>query len=86
MIICTARDWIAGNATREWLMDNGINFDEFYIRAENDRRPDYVVKEEFWRHIASTYHIRALLDDRDQVVDHARRLGLPCFQVAYGNF
>ena len=86
MIICTARDWTAGDATREWLMDNSISFDGLYIRAENDRRPDYVVKEEFWRDIAETYHIRALLDDRDQVVDHARSLGFPCFQVAYGNF
>lgn len=86
MIICTARDETAGDATRDWLMDNGMNFDEFYIRAASDRRPDYVVKEEFWRDIAKTCCIRALLDDRDQVVDHARSLGLSCFQVAYGNF
>ena len=86
MIICTARDETAGDATRNWLMDNGMNFDEFYIRAASDRRPDNVVKEEFWRDIAKTCCIRALLDDRDQVVDHARSLGLSCFQVAYGNF
>ena len=86
MIICTARDWIARDATREWLTDNAISFDGFYIRPENDRRPDYVVKEEFWRDIAKTHHIKALLDDRDQVVNHARSLGLSCFQVAYGNF
>ncbi len=86
MVICTARDWIAGDATRDWLLENGMSFDEFFIRTKNDRRPDYVVKEEFWRDIALSYHIRALLDDRDQVVDHARSLGLACFQVAYGNF
>ena len=86
IIICTARDGSCEEATKTWLKQNGVEHHRFYIRAAGDSRPDYVVKEEFWREINKTYDIIALVDDRDQVVRHARSLGLKVFQVAYGDF
>ncbi len=86
VIICTGRDGICLEETEDWLMDNGIHYDEIFIREEGDQRPDYIVKEEMWREIAKNYYIKAMYDDRNQVVRRARALGLKVFQVEYGNF
>jgi len=34
----------------------------------------------------ASYYIEAMFDDRNQVVDHARKLGFNVFQVNYGDF
>ena len=61
---------------------------KLFMRADGDNRKDSVVKLElFNNHIRDKYYIDFVLDDRDQVVDMWRNtLGLPCFQVNYGNF
>ena len=86
VIICTGRDKICKIESKKWCIDNNIPFEEFHMRKENDMRPDWVVKEEMWRDIATRYNIVGLFDDRCQVVDRARSLGLKVFQVEYNNF
>jgi len=86
MIICSGRDEVCRPDTEKWLSKFNIKYKKLYMRASNDNRPDWIVKEEFWRDIAQNYFIEAMFDDRNQVVDHARAVGLPCFQVAPGNF
>ena len=86
IIICTGRDGSCTKETMEWLAKNDITYDEFYIRPEGSYEPDWKVKEDMWRDIAKSYFIEALYDDRNQVVDHARRLGLKVYQVQEGNF
>ena len=57
------------------------------MRAAKDTRGDDVVKAElFDAHIRRRFHVRVVLDDRDRVVALWRRLGLPCWQVDYGDF
>jgi hypothetical protein len=56
------------------------------MRPKGDKRPDWMVKETMWRAIAKEYYIIGMYDDRDSVVEHARRLGLRVFQVDYGDF
>lgn len=73
--------------TERWLKANGVVYDELWMRAEGDRRPDDVVKAElFDAHVRDRYDVRFILDDRDRVVALWRRLGLRCWQVAPGNF
>ena len=57
------------------------------MRAAGDNRKDAIVKRELYqRAVAGVYSIAFVLDDRNQVVDMWRKdLGLPCFQVNYGN-
>ena len=58
-----------------------------WMRAAKDTRGDDVVKAElFDAHIRRRFHVRVVLDDRDRVVALWRRLGLPCWQVDYGDF
>lgn len=73
--------------TERWLDDNGIVYDELWMRAEDDRRGDDIVKAElFDAHVRDKYDVRFVLDDRDRVVALWRRMGLECWQVNYGDF
>lgn len=73
--------------TERWLKANGVVYDELWMRAEGDWRPDDIVKAElFDAHVRNRYDVRFVLDDRDRVVALWRRMGLKCWQVAYGNF
>lgn len=73
--------------TARWLDRHGIEYNFLFMRTEGDSRPDAVVKEEIYRnHIAGQYNIRFVLDDRRQVVEFWRSLGLTCLQVAEGDF
>jgi predicted kinase len=58
-----------------------------YMRAGRDNRKDWIVKGElFDAHVRGKYNVLFILDDRDQVVNFWRSLGLTVFQVAPGAF
>ncbi len=57
------------------------------LRKENDHRKDDIVKKEmFDEFIKDRYNVLAVFDDRNQVVDMWRSLGLQVFQVSEGSF
>jgi hypothetical protein len=57
------------------------------MRAAGDSRRDSIVKREiFDDRIRQVWHVKGVLDDRDQVVRMWRDLGLTCVQVAPGDF
>ena len=74
--------------TERWLARHDIAYDALFLRRTGDRRKDTVVKREIYdQHIAGTYAVRVVFEDRDQVVRMWRDdLDLPCFQVAWGDF
>ncbi|MEV3987527.1 AAA family ATPase [Streptomyces sp. NPDC049837] len=73
--------------TEEWLRRHDVPYDELWMRAAGDHRRDDVVKAElFDRHVRDRFAVRVSLDDRDRVVAVWRRMGLPTWQVNYGNF
>ena len=58
-----------------------------FMRATGDQRKDNVIKRELFNaHIRGRYNVVFALDDRDQVVDNWRQMGIACFQVNYGSF
>jgi predicted kinase len=64
----------------------GIHF-ELFMRKTGDQRKDSIVKDEiFNENFKDKYYIMLLLDDRNQVVEHYREMGLTVFQVAPGDF
>lgn len=83
------------NAFREasvrWLKRNlnlveGRDY-ELFMRTTNDSRKDSIIKSEIYHgHIEPKYDIQFCVDDRQQVVDMWRSLGLTCLQCAPGNF
>lgn len=73
--------------TLRWLRKNGIMFDLLYMRQTDDNRKDSIVKEEIYNeNIKDLFNVLCVFDDRNQVVAFWRSIGLPCFQVADGNF
>ena len=57
------------------------------MRRTKDFRKDAIVKTElFDAHIRGRYEVLFVLDDRNQVVEMWRVMGLPCLQVAAGDF
>lgn len=75
------------DVTKEWLTRYGIKYDLLVMRKEGDRRKDCIVKEEmFNEYVRGKYNPKLVLDDRNQIVEYYRSLGLTVFQVADGNF
>lgn len=73
--------------TERWLEKHRIGFTELHMRAEGDRRSDCLVKAElFDNHVRDRFTVTHVLDDRNRVVFLWRKLGLPCWQVADGDF
>lgn len=89
VIFMSGRNDDSREQTTAWLNEHVIAGDlELHMRKTGDYRPDWIVKYElFQEHIAGKYRVKFVLDDRNQVIDLWRRkLGLPTFQVADGNF
>jgi predicted kinase len=75
------------NATAEWLEKYYGAFDGLIMRPSGDTRKDSIVKSElFDEHIRDKYNVQYVFDDRNQVVEMWRSLGLTVMQVADGNF
>lgn len=86
IIICTGRTEGCRGDTEIWLRKNGILYDSLHMRAIDDTRADYIIKQEMWETIEKDHFILAMFDDRDSVVKHARKLGYCVAQVAEGDF
>lgn len=87
IIICSGRSSKYLKETDDWLKKNGITPDLFLMRKEGDIRKDSIVKKEmFMKHILPKYNVNLVLDDRAQIVDTWRDMGLNVWQVRDGNF
>jgi len=79
-------DW-AGDRRRRWRMQDWIvkhqlPIDWLLMRAGGDYRIDSEVKAQMYREqIAPLYTVRYVVDDRPQVIDMWRQLGLPVLPV-----
>ncbi len=91
IIFMTGRSREFETGTIEWLADNEFIGrylkTELHMRPAGDNRKDSAVKHElFNEHIRGRYNVAGVFDDRKQVVDMWRAIGLTVFQVAEGNF
>jgi len=88
IIVMTGRSEEHRDVTQTWLDTHIQPGLPLLMRRSGDFRSDWIVKYElFDEHIRDRYHVMAVFDDRDQVVNLWRnRLGIPTYQVAEGNF
>lgn len=87
IIILTGRNEEFRKVTEKWLTWNEIPFEKLLMRADEDFRPDYIIKEEMLNDLISQgKSILFTVDDRQQVVDMWRRNGITCLQCDYGDF
>lgn len=87
IIFVSGRDDISYELTERWLKSFDIPYDYLFMRNTGDERKDSFVKEDIFNtHIKDIYSVFTVFDDRQQVVDMWRKLGLKCFQVQAGKF
>lgn len=73
--------------TLRFLEKHNISYEALYMRKTGDNRKDSIIKREIFENdIRPYYNIDYVLDDRNQVVEMWRSIGLTCLQVAEGNF
>ena len=87
IIIFSGRSSKYFEVTRKWLEKLAIYPRVFKMREEGDIRKDSILKKEmFDNFVKNKYNIDFVIDDRNQVVELWRSLGLTCFQCADGDF
>ena len=69
------------------LNRDGVPFDYLFMREDGDFRADNIVKAElFDKYVRSNFDVQFVLDDRQQVVDTWRAMGIKTLQVEPGDF
>lgn len=87
IVYMSGRDDAHRNVTQDWLYYHRFPDGALHMRKTGDKRKDSIVKGElFDAYVRGKYNVLFVLDDRNQVVDYWRSIGLTCFQVAPGDF
>jgi predicted kinase len=87
VIFMSGREDKYRDKTELFLKKHDIQYEALYMRATGDTRKDCIIKKElFDNNVRGKYNIDFVLDDRNQVVDMWRQIGLTCLQVAPGDF
>ena len=75
------------DATQMWLHEHKLPDGPLYMRRAGDHRNDDILKVEMLAEVRSHgYEILMAFDDRSRVVRAWRAAGVPCAQVAEGEF
>lgn len=92
VLIVTGRDHTCSDDTAEWLFRHAVDHDGLFMRPaeavdRGNKLPDWIIKLNiFNEYIRHQYNVQFVLDDRNQVVEMWRALGLKCLQVEPGDF
>lgn len=69
IVIVTAREERWSFLTSLWLYEHDVVYDSMFMRQMRDYRPDKVVKGELEKLITRRFEVRAVLDDRQEIID-----------------
>lgn len=87
IIMMSGRDGSCKEKTEIWLKENNVEYDFLFMREAGNNEKDSILKKRlFADNILNKFHVLCVIDDRDQVVDMWRGLGLKVLQVGYGDF
>lgn len=86
IILLTGRMEKFRKASEEWLRKHEVYpyVDKLVMRGDNDYRKAFEIKCEFLKECLD--QVLVMLDDNDNVVEHARNLGIRVWQVAKGGY
>ncbi len=87
LVVVTGRPERTRAMTQAWLKWNLSGYQTMFMRPDGDYRADDVLKREIYeRDIAPHYDVLFALEDRSRCVRMYRSIGVPCLQVAEGDF
>jgi phosphoglycolate phosphatase-like HAD superfamily hydrolase len=85
VVLCSGRPDEYRAQTLDWLAREGVRYDELRLRRSGDRRSDTIAKREMLEGLDRA-NILFVVEDRANVVEMWRQLGLVCLQCAPGEF
>lgn len=87
-IVClSGRSDECRDLTAAWLIRHGVLVSGLFMRKAGDFRDDAIVKPELLEEARDAgFEPIMIFDDRKKVVDAWRKMGVPCAQVADGDF
>jgi hydroxymethylpyrimidine pyrophosphatase-like HAD family hydrolase len=88
VIYLSGREFVYVEPTERFLKKHNLHGCDLFMRVAGDNRKDSIIKRELYDAyvVPQNLDILFVLDDRNQMVDMWRALGLTCFQVAPGVF
>lgn len=87
IVLVSGRRESTRQKTINWLLDQHIYGAALHLRQDNDHRDDDIIKIEILEKIrAEGFEPIMAFDDRTRVVKAWRAAGIPCAQVAEGDF
>lgn len=87
IIVVSGREDSCIDETRDWLLKNDIPARKLFMRKTGDSRKDSIIKQEIYEdEIKPNWSVFLCLDDRNQVVEMYRSLGLKVLQCNFGDF
>lgn len=89
IVFVSGRSSLCRDQTIAWLEKHGLFVGtNIWMRQDGDHRDDDVVKIEILEHMLKSYGYAPAMafEDRTRVVAAWRKAGIPCAQVAEGNF
>lgn len=82
IVCCTGRPEKWRSLTMQWLVRWNVNVGELLMRPDGDYRPAPLVKVELVRNRFGDFSkVLCVFDDRDDVIDAFREVGVTAFQV-----
>ena len=87
IIIVSGRSDQVRQETQDWLEKHDIWYDRLVMRRQGDHRNDDILKVEMLEQLRAEGWVPIMaFDDRNRVVKAWRANGVPCAQVAEGDF
>jgi hypothetical protein len=87
VVLVSGRSDVCRELTIDWLSRCAVPYDALYMRAEGDHTDDDKLKIQMLAQLrADGWEPQMAFDDRTRVVNAWRAAGVPCAQVAPGDF
>lgn len=83
IIITTARGELYREVTQKWLDDHGVPYNNIFMRADKDQRPDHVVKTEMLQTLRKYYDMVRFVDDNPAAVSAWKNGGHAVTEVPF---
>jgi predicted kinase len=84
VVIVTGRPEKYREVTEKWLKKNNIRHDAIYMRKDNDRRPDTIIKQEIIDLYLDKSKIEIWVDDRGEIIKLLRNNKIKVIDVGNG--
>lgn len=81
ILVVSAREARWAFLSALWLEEQGVAYDEMFLRINGDHRPDVEIKHEIAKEVLRRFRPHLAIDDRDDIIEVWRSFGIPALKV-----